>query len=176
MLVGKVNPSGRLTTEFPRTTGQLPLYYNYCRTGRPAEPNYCGKYLSCFRDGPYGALYPFGYGLSYTTFAYANETVKVEGDQVVFSCDVTNTGDRSGIETVQVYTRQMVGVETRPVRELRGWKQVELASGETAHVVIAIPVARLAYWSRSELVPAAGAMRGWIGPDSVSGRELEFRL
>lgn len=180
VLTGKVCPSGRLTTEFPYTTGQLPLYYNYCRTGRPALPDYTGKYLSCFRDGPYGALYPFGYGLGYTTFAYAGEQVKVEGEgdarRVVFSCDVTNTGAVTGVETVQAYTREMVGVETRPVRELRGWKQVELKPGETAHVVVEIPVSRLAYWSGCRLVPASGAMRGWICRDSVSGRELAFEL
>lgn len=180
VLTGKVNPSGRLTTEFPITTGQLPLYYNCFRTGRPAAPTYTGKYLSCFRDGPYGALYPFGYGLGYTTYSYTNEQVKVvgEGDarRLVLSCDVANTGTVPGVETVQVYTRQMVGVESRPIRELRGWRQIELQPGETRHVEIEVPVSRLAYWAGSKLVPAEGPMRAWICRDSVSGVELGFAL
>lgn len=180
VLTGKVNPSGRLTTEFPYTTGQLPLYYNRNKTGRPADTTYTGMYLSCYRDGPYGALYPFGYGLSYTSFAYANEEVKVEGEgeqrRVVLACDVTNTGAVPGVETVQVYTREMIGRETRPVRELRGWKQVSLKAGETQRVTIEIPVSRLTYWCGSKLVPAEGAMRAWVCHDSVSGKELTFNL
>lgn len=172
VLTGKVNPSGRLTTEFPVCTGQLPLFYNHLRTGRPTTSS--ARCVSCFRDGPYTALYPFGYGLSYTTFSYANETVKVTGGKVVLEADVTNRGKVAGIETVQAYTRQMVGVESRPVRELRGWKQVSLKPGETVHVKIEIPVSQLAYWSGSKLVPAQGSMRAWICHDSVSGRELSF--
>ena len=178
VLTGKVNPSARLTTEFPYATGQLPLYYNRLRTGRPSEVS--AAFVSCFRDGPHQALYPFGFGLSYTTYAYANEEVKVvgEGDgrKIVLSCDVTNRGSVAGVETVQVYTRQMVGVESRPVRELRGWRQVALEPGETKRVTIEIPASRLAYWCRDELVPAAGPMRAWICHDSVSGTELPFRL
>ena len=178
VLTGKVNPEGRLTTEFPVSVGQLPLYYNRLRTGRPSEVS--APYCSCYRDGPHQALYPFGYGLGYATFAYANELVKVEGEgegrKVVLSCDVTNTGKVAGVETVQAYTRQMVGVESRPIRELRGWQKVALAPGETKHVTIEVPVAQLGYWSKDRLVPAAGPMRAWITRDSASGKTLEFRL
>lgn len=174
VLTGKVNPEGRLTTEFPVATGQLPLYYNRLRTGRPTEVS--AQYLSCYRDGPFRALYPFGYGLSYTTFAYANEKATVADGTLTLEADVTNTGRVAGVETVQAYTRQMVGVESRPVRELRAWRKVPLAPGETQHVVLKIPVVQLSYWVKDRLVPASGPMRAWITSDSVSGKTLEFRL
>ena len=174
VLTGKVNPEGRLTTEFPVATGQLPLYYNRLRTGRPTEKS--EPYVSCYRDGPFQALYPFGYGLSYTTFAYANEKATVADGAVTLEADVTNTGKIAGVETVQAYTRQMVGVESRPIRELRAWRKVPLAPGETQHVVLKIPVAELAYWAKDRLVPASGPMRAWITRDSASGKTLEFRL
>ena len=174
VLTGKVNPEGRLTAEFPVATGQLPLYYNRLRTGRPTEVR--APSLSCSRDGPFQALYPFGFGLSYTTFAYANEKATVADGTLTLEADVTNTGRVAGVETVQAYTRQMVGVESRPVRELRAWRKVPLAPGETQHVVLKIPVAQLSYWAKDRLVPAAGPMRAWITSDSVSGKTLEFRL
>lgn len=174
VLTGKVNPEGRLTTEFPVSAGQLPLYYNRLRTGRPVEDP--APYSSCYRDGPFQALYPFGHGLSYTDFTYANEKVTVADGKVTLEADVTNAGAVAGVETVQGYTRQMVGIESRPIRELRAWRKVSLAPGETKHVTLEIPVPQLAYWSKDRLIPAAGPMRAWIAHDSVSGRTLEFRL
>lgn len=178
VLTGKVNPEGRLTTEFPVTTGQLPLYYNRLRTGRPSEKS--APYCSCYRDGPHQALYPFGYGLGYSAFAYANEEVNVvgegDGQKIVLSCDVTNTGKMTGVETVQAYTRQMVGLESRPIRELRAWQKVTLAPGETKHVTIEVPVAELGYWVKDRRVAAEGPMFAWITRDSVSGKALPFRI
>ena len=174
VLIGKVNPSGRLTTEFPRTTGQMPLFYNRLPTGRPTSG--CQVCRSTFTDGVYYALYPFGYGLSYTTFAYTNEQAKVEGDRLVLSCELTNTGSIPGTETVQAYTRQLVGVESRPVRELRGWQRVELKPGEKRTVEIAVPLADLAYWAKDRKVSATGTIRAWIGKDSVSGKPLQVRI
>ena len=95
---------------------------------------------------------------------------------VTVEADVTNTGKIAGVETVQAYTRQMVGVESRPIRELRAWRKVPLAPGETQHVVLKIPVSELAYWAKDRLVPASGPMRAWITRDSASGKTLEFRL
>ena len=95
---------------------------------------------------------------------------------MTLEADVTNTGRVAGVETVQAYTRQMVGVESRPIRELRAWRKVPLAPGETQHVVLKIPVAQLSYWAKDRLVPASGPMRAWITSDSVSGKTLEFRL
>ena len=178
VLTGKVNPEGRLVVEIPRSTGQLPLFYNRLPSSRPTEKIEFNK--SCYQDGPFQALYPFGYGLSYTSFAYAGEKVEITGGggerKVVFSCEVTNTGKVAGTETVQVYTRQLIGVESRPIRELRGWRQVRLAPGETKRVEIAVPVKDLAYWAKNKLVPAKGPMEGWICRDSVSGVKLAFEL
>ena len=174
VLTGLVNPQGRLTCEFPYSSGQCPVFYNRTNTGKPAlKFEYC---TSSFMDGPTGALYPFGYGLSYTTYEYANESVEVGNGKLVFSADVTNTGDVEGVETVQVYTREMTGVEVRPIRELREWKQVALKPGETKHVAIEVPFERLSYYAGSKLVKASGKMKGWICRDSVSGRELDFAL
>lgn len=178
VLTGRTNPEGRLVVEMPWSTGQMPLYYNRLPTGRPTEV--VGNCCSCYRDGPWTALYPFGYGLSYATFAYANEKVKVQGEgeqrTVVFSCDVTNSGTVAGTETVQVYTRQLVGVESRPIRELRGWQKLVLAPGETKRAEISVPVSELAYWVKDRLVPAKGKLRGWICRDSASGVPLSFEL
>ncbi|MGN0854272.1 MAG: glycoside hydrolase family 3 N-terminal domain-containing protein [Kiritimatiellia bacterium] len=174
LLTGRAGPSGRLTVEFPEATGQLPLYYNRLPSSRPTEKN--GPYSSCYRDGRYQALYPFGYGLTYTTFAYANEKVSVASGVVTFEADVTNTGARAGVETVQVYTRQRVGEISRPIRELRGWKQVALAPGESAHVVLTVPVADLGYFAGTTRVAAEGPFNGWIAPDSVRGKKLDFSL
>ncbi len=174
VLTGKVNPSGRLTVEVPAVTGQVPLYYNRLASSRPTEE--IRPYASCYRDGRYQALYPFGYGLTYTTFAYANETVTVGVDSLLFEADVTNTGAREGVETVQVYTRQLVGEESRPIRELRGWQQVSLKPGETKHVRIVVRKAALDYWAGSVLTPAAGTIHAWVAPDSVSGKPLSFEL
>lgn len=174
VLTGKVNPSGRLTTEFPYAAGQCPLFYNTTRTGRPHKPG--DRWTTRYVDGPIGALYPFGHGLSYTTFAYANEQATVEGDKVVFTAEIANTGSRDGVETVQVYTRQLVGVESRPIRELRAWKRVSLKAGEKQSVRLEVPVAELSYWAGSKKLAASGAFEAWIAPSSTQGRKLGFAL
>ena len=171
VLTAKVMPSGHLSFTWPENAE---AFDEACA----AVDQFTGyRYFDSFGTP---VRYPFGYGLGYATFAYANELVKVEGEgnqrKVVLSCDVTNTGKVAGVETVQAYTRQMVGVESRPIRELRGWQKVSLAPGETKHVTIEVPVAQLGYWSKDRLVPAAGPMRAWIARDSVSGKTLEFRL
>ena len=178
VLTGKVNPEGRLVVDMPRSTGQMPLFYNRLPSSRPTET--IGRCCSCYQDGPYQALYPFGYGLSYTSFVYANEKVEVEGEgdqrKVVFSCDVTNTGKVAGTETVQAYTRQFAAVESRPIRELRGWQKLTLAPGETKRAEIVVPVSQLAYWAKDKLIPAKGRLNGWICRDSSSGKALPFEL
>ena len=173
VLTGKVNPEGRLTVEIPHATGQLPLFYNRTASGRPTE-KIGARCASCYQDGPHRALYPFGFGLSYTTFAYTNEQVAVRGDQVVFEADVTNVGTVEGVETVQAYTRDLVGVESRPVCELRGWQRLRLKPGETAHAKIVVPVSGLSYWARDRLVPAEGEHWATIARDSVSGKRCPF--
>ena len=136
VLFGDVAPSGKLPVSFPRATGQVPIYYAHKPTGRPADPNnhYSSKYL----DLPWTPLFPFGHGLTYTTFSYANLLVSngsiVAGDPLVASIGVTNTGKRVGTEVVQLYLRHDAPSVTRPVRELRGFQRVTLRPGESRTV------------------------------------------
>ncbi len=177
LLTGVASPSGRLTTEFPFATGQCPLFYDHTRTGRPQDDAYQGeRWATRYYDGPNGPLYPFGFGLTYTTFAYSNEKVSVDGKHVVFQADVANTGEREGVEVVQAYTHQLVAEESSPVRRLRGWKRVTLKPGERQTVTIRVPLASLGYWAGSKRFPAKGRMHAWIAPDSVRGRRLDFTI
>ncbi|MBN2068028.1 MAG: glycoside hydrolase family 3 C-terminal domain-containing protein [Opitutales bacterium] len=136
ILLGDVNPSGKLPVTFPRSVGQIPIYYNHRNTGRPfdAADTYTTRYL----DSPITPLYPFGYGLSYTSFAYdalsLSEAEINEGDSVEVTVNVTNDGEREGSEVVQLYIRDLVGDTARPVRELRGFKRVFLLPGEARTV------------------------------------------
>jgi beta-glucosidase len=135
-LFGQNNPSGKLPVTFPRSVGQIPIYYNHKNTGRPylgpTDPEQ--KYKSRYTDSPIEPLYPFGYGLSYTTFAYDN--FKLSSNQIRFgeklniSIDVANTGNYDGTEIVQLYVRDIVGSVTRPVRELKGFQRISLKKGE----------------------------------------------
>jgi beta-glucosidase len=139
VLFGDVNPSGKLTMSFPRNVGQIPIYYNGKNTGRPFAD--LEKYHSKYLDVPNEPLYPFGYGLSYTNFQYSNlqlssqtltggSAANSQNGSLQVSTTVTNTGKRDGVETVQLYVRDMVGSITRPVKELKGFKQVALKAGE----------------------------------------------
>ncbi len=136
VLFGDVNPSGKLPVTFPRNVGQIPIYYNHKNTGRPPSPT--NKYTSKYIDVPWTPLYPFGYGLSYTTFEYSNlavESDEVEiGGSVKVSFDVSNTGNVAGVEVVQLYLSDDVASVTRPVKQLRRFDRVALGPGETATI------------------------------------------
>ena len=139
VLLGDYNPSGRLPVTIPRSVGQVPIFYSMKNTGRPFDAN--NKYTSKYLDAPNEPQYPFGYGLSYTTFAYSNlqldkSSTTADNANVRVSVDVRNTGTRPGTETVQVYVHDKFASATRPVRELKGFRQVELAPGETKTVTI----------------------------------------
>ena len=139
VLFGDVNPSGKLTTTFPQNVGQIPLYYSHKNTGRPlAEGAWFEKFRSEYLDVSNDPVYPFGFGLSYTTFRYGTLKVsktRLQGnDTLVVSVPVTNTGNRTGKEVVQFYIRDMVGSITRPVEELKGFQKIELQPGETRTV------------------------------------------
>ncbi len=142
VLFGDYNPSGKLTATFPRDVGQIPIYYNHMNTGRPyrGDPGY--RYVSRYLDVPNDPLYPFGYGLSYTTFSYGNvelSQTNLTGDETLLaSVDVTNTGKRVGEETVQLYLTQPVASVTRSVEDLRGFQKVALQPGETRNVTFRI--------------------------------------
>lgn len=147
VLFGDYNPSGKLTMTFPRNVGQVPIYYNHKNTGRPydpARPDY--KYVSKYIDSPISPLYPFGYGLSYTTFEYDNLSVKIEGDQIKISVNLSNTGGMDGEEVVQLYVQDKVGSITRPVKELKGFRKVMIKKGESVTIKFTLTKDELAFY------------------------------
>ncbi len=177
ILFGREAPSGRLPITFPRATGQIPIYYNHKNSGRPVSPE--GPFVTRYIDLPPGPLFPFGYGLTYTTFAYASLRVhpEVMRGAIEVSAEVTNTGTRPGRELVQLYVRDLVGSRTRPVRELKGFQHVELQPGETRRVSFILREEDLAF-TRADGTRGVepGKFHVWIGPDSQSGLRGEFVL
>ena len=172
VLFGEVNPSGKLTTTFPVSVGQLPLYYNHKNTGRP-HPDYAPyrKFTSCYIDVVNGPLYPFGYGLSYTTFEYSGVTLSAAqmpaDGKVTASVTVTNTGDRDGKETVQLYIHDVYSTSTRPVKELRAFRKIELKAGESQTVSFELTAEDLKYYNHDlEYVCESGDYQIMIGPNS----------
>lgn len=170
-LFGDVNPIGKLPMSFPRSVGQLPLYYNHKNTGRPVRNEPESVFWSHYIDQENTPQYPFGFGLSYTGFSIS--PVAVSGKMVSktgtieASVKVTNTGKRSGTETVQLYIRDLVASATRPVRELKGFKQVTLNPGETKTVSFTIDAKLLEFWSADEKWETeAGEFEIYIGNDS----------
>ncbi len=147
VLFGDVNPSGKLTMTFPLNLGQVPVFYNSKNTGRPYNPadpgaKYVSRYLDCSND----PLYPFGYGLSYTTFSYSALESIVDGGKIKVSISVTNTGNRDGEEVVQLYVRDKVGSITRPVKELKGFRKVLIKKGETRSLEFNLTTDDLAFY------------------------------
>ena len=152
VLFGDVNPSGKLSTTWPQNVGQVPLYYNHMNTGRPLPAGgWFQKFRSNYLDVSNDPVYPFGYGLSYTTFRYGPltlSTTRAKGNQVVTaSVTVTNTGSRAGQEVVQLYTHQLVGSITRPVEELKGFQKIALNPGETRTVSFRITPEDLKFYN-----------------------------
>jgi beta-glucosidase len=152
VLFGKVNPSGKLPMSFPRSVGQIPVYYNHKNTGRPeSEEDTFEKFKSDYLDVPNSPLYPFGYGLSYTTFSYSNvslSSTKLQGDQTLkASVNLTNTGKYDGAEIVQLYIRDMVGSITRPIKELKGFQKIMLKAGESKTVTFLITPEDLKFYN-----------------------------
>jgi beta-glucosidase len=179
VLFGDYNPSGRLPVSFPRHVGQVPVYYAHKPTGRPAGPaHYTSKYL----DVPNEPLYPFGYGLSYTTFAYSDvrlSAAEMTADgSLEVSVEVENTGRVAGEETVQLYVRDLVGSVTRPVRELKSFRKVALGPGERRTVAFTLTPARdLAFLRRDMTVGVEpGRFEVFVGPDSATANRAGFML
>lgn len=172
VLFGEVNPSGKLTMTFPRNVGQCPIFYNHKNTGRPHgdyEPY--RRFTSNYIDVLNAPLYPFGYGLSYTTYEYGEvrlSSPSMERDESVeVSVKVTNTGDRDGQETVQLYIRDIVSTMTRPVKELKKFAKVSIAAGETKEVVFDLTAEDLKYYNHAlKFVCEPGDFEIMIGPDS----------
>lgn len=138
VLTGRVEPYGRLTCDFPHSAAQCPVYYNHLPTGRPhgAHAHFAAQYM----DGPVLPLYPFGYGLTYTRFSYADVSATEDGGEVVLSCRLANVGDRSGSEVVQAYVRRLFDGRSHPIRELKGFRRVFLSGGESSRVEIRLGV------------------------------------
>ena len=143
VLFGETNPSGRLASTFPKTAGQCPIYYNHPNTGRPGSKS---KFTSRYLDAGFEPLYPFGYGLSYTTFSYHGLSVKEEADQLAASVKVTNTGTLEGTETVQLYMRDVTASIVRPIKELKGFQKVTLKPGETEEVVMELMKSQMGFY------------------------------
>ena len=177
VLFGAVNPSGRLPVTFPRVLGQIPLYYNHRNTGRPPDPN--NKYTSKYIDVPVTPRYPFGFGLSYTTFSYSNLKLSAArarvADTVTATVTVTNAGNREGTDVVQLYVRDEVASLSRPVRELKAFRRVALRPAESRTVELRIAVRDLWFYGLDmKRVVESGTFRVFVGPSSAEGLEASF--
>lgn len=181
VLFGDYNPSGKLPMSFPRSVGQIPTYYSHLNTGRPYNPEKPNKYTSRYFDQANGPLYPFGYGLSYTTFSVSDvkmsaPTMPRDGS-VTASVQVTNTGKREGATVIQLYLQDVTASMSRPVKMLRGFKKVNLKPGETQTVSFPIDVEALKFWNQQmKYVAEPGKFNVFIGVDSARVKQSEFEL
>ncbi|WP_255689357.1 MULTISPECIES: beta-glucosidase BglX [unclassified Tenacibaculum] len=180
VLYGDYNPSGKLPMTFPRNVGQIPIYYNYKNTGRPIDKDN-NVFWSHYIDVENTPLYPFGHGLSYTTFNYSNFRISKESvsvnDAIKVSVNVTNTGKYEGKEVVQLYIRDMVGSNTRPVRELKGFELIELKVGETKTVEFTLDKNTLGFYNNDgEFITEPGDFKVFIGGSSTTTLEGQFEL
>jgi beta-glucosidase len=186
VLFGDYNPSGKLPMTFPRSVGQIPIYYNHKNTGRPYNGNYSEPreqrvYQSKYRDVKNSPLYPFGFGLSYTTFNYSEISLnsnKLDKDgKIEANVTVTNTGNVDGEEVVQLYIRDMVGSVTRPVKELKGFKKISLKAGESSKVSFTLSSEDLAFYRKDmSWGSEPGAFEIYIGTNSQDVKKQSFEL
>lgn len=177
VVFGDVAPSGRLTMTFPRATGQVPMYYNHLNTGRPVPEGTKDfrKYATNWLDNVNDPLYPFGYGLTYTTFSYGKPTVTGSGRTFKASVTVTNTGGRDAVEVVQLYVRDPVASIARPVKELKGFSRVTLKAGESRQVTFDITEKDLSYYdAEGRLVFEPGVFSIMLGHDSSSLQSVDI--
>ena len=180
VLLGKYNPSGKLPVTFPRNLGQIPIFYNVKNTGRPYEKDGPEqKYRSRYLDSPNEPLFPFGYGLSYTSFEYKNLSLSTAslspGKAIEVSVDVTNTGKFDGEEVVQLYIRDLVGSVTRPLKELKGFQKILIPKGSTKKVSFKVTAADLAFYRRDmSFGPEAGDFILYVGGDSDAANSEAF--
>jgi beta-glucosidase len=181
LIFGDFNPSGKLTTTFPRVVGQIPLYYNHKSTGRPFAGQLDDKYKSRYLDVVNEPLYPFGYGLSYTTFEYDGLALSTNelhsGETLEVSVSVANTGKSDGEEVVQLYIRDNVGSVTRPVKELKAFRKVLIRSGEKKEIIIAISEEDLKFYDvNMNYAAEPGDFTIMVGTNSRDVMEAEFTL
>ncbi len=195
VLLGVSAPSGRLTTSFPRAVGQEPLYYNHFNTGRPADDadlshpptNGKNKYISRYIDEQNSALYPFGYGLTYSTITYSPTSVSASSvsakdlnagsASLKVTAEVRNTGSRATDEVVQLYIRQTGTSVVRPVRELKGFRRLTLAPGQSQKVEFTLGRDELKFWNidmKNVVEPAQ--LTVWVAPDSTQGKPAQVTI
>ncbi len=194
LLSGKAVPSGKTPVTFLKTVGQAPMYYNHLNTGRPntgtetllmdlplkagQTSNGCTSY---YLDSGYGPLFPFGYGLSYTTFEYSDIALDsreyTAADTIKVKFTLKNSGEYAGIEVAQLYVRDLVGSIARPVKELKGFQRVALNVGESKVVDLSLPVSALAFWNiNNEYIVEPGDFQLWVATDSASGEPVGFTV
>lgn len=182
VLFGDVNPSGKLSTTFPQNLGQVPIFYNHKNTGRPLpEGKWFQKFRSNYLDVSNDPLYPFGYGLSYTSFSYSDiklsNTSFKAGGKITASVTVTNTGNKTGKEVVQLYIRDLIGTSTRPVKELKGFQKIELKAGESKTISFDITADDLKYYNYDlKYVAEPGDFNVFIGGNSRDVKQADFKL
>jgi len=194
LLSGKAVPSGKTPVTFLKTVGQAPMYYNHLNTGRPntgtetllmdlplkagQTSNGCTSY---YLDSGYGPLFPFGYGLSYTTFEYSDIALDsreyTAADTIKVKVTLKNSGEYTGTEVAQLYVRDLVGSIARPVKELKGFQRVALNAGESKVVDFSLPVSALAFWNiNNEYIVESGDFQLWVATDSASGEPVGFTV
>lgn len=194
ILFGKVNPSGKSPVTFPRMSGQVPIYYAHHNTGRPANPvemlideipvEAGQTSIGCrsfYLDAGSQPLFPFGYGLSYTTFEYSDLALSAEklstSDILTVTVNLKNIGKYDGTEVVQLYVQDKVGSVTRPVKELKGFQRVFLKAGESKKVTFSLPIADLAFWGLNmNYIVEPGDFNLWVGTNSKEGLTAEFEI
>ncbi len=182
VIAGDYNPSGRLVMSFPRNIGQIPIYYNQKNTGRPVDLNdESVDYKSNYLDTSITPLYPFGYGLSYTTFEVSNANIdkkalKTEDDKITVTANVQNTGQANGEIVVQLYTRQLVASVTRPVKELKGFQKIALQAGESRQVTFELTSEDLAFYGIDmQKKTEPGNMKLWVAQHAAdNSNEIDF--
>lgn len=164
ILFGRVNPSAKLTTTFPYASGQCPMYYSHINTGRPGGK---GKFTSKYLDTPLEPVYPFGYGLSYTTYNYQDLEVVESREAFIASATITNIGEVAGEEIVQCYIRDLVAQRVRPVKQLKAFEKIKLDPGESKKISFTIPYQELGYYNNEmEYIVEEGTFEIFIGKNS----------
>jgi beta-glucosidase len=181
VLYGNYNPSAKITATFPQSVGQVPIYYSQKNTGRPYAGDLLDKYKSRYLDVPNAPLYPFGYGLSYTTFSYSAPTVSAStlkaGGSLTVSVQVKNTGNYDGEEVVQLYVQDLVGSVSRPVKELKGFKKIFLKKGEAQTVTFTLSENDLKFHDiNMNYVAEPGEFKVYVGTNSSDVQAASFTL
>ena len=178
VLYGDYNPSGKLPMSFPRAVGQIPIYYNYKNTGRPTLPAPGKVFWSHYQDVENSPLYPFGYGLSYTTFEYSNLQAQAVSDkEVTVSVTLKNSGKLTGKEVVQLYIRDHYASVTRPVRELKGFELVSLEPNESKEISFTLTEKELGFYNnQGDFVLEPGDFSIFVGGDSNAKLETKITL